>query len=260
MCLILIAHQYHPDLPLVVAANRDEYHARPARAARFWPEQPGLLAGKDLSAGGTWLGIHRNGRFAAVTNFREPGLTTGEWSRGALCTHFLQGEMSAEAYIQQLTPDAHRYGGFNLVIGEGGQLWYFSNQEMRARQLSPGIYGVSNGLIDEPWPKVVSGKRVLATMLTQGSSAEAYLEMLADRFQPDDRELPSTGVSLTMERLLAPRFICSAEYGTRVSTALLVNENRAIAFTERSYNRQGQACGQVAYTVAGRTDTSTTGR
>jgi uncharacterized protein with NRDE domain len=256
MCLILFAYQQsdqqQAELPLLVAANRDEYHSRAAQPARFWPELPQILAGRDLQGGGTWLGVNRNGRFAAVTNFREPGLTTGERSRGELCINFLSGNQSAAAYTAQLSHHADRYGGFNLLLWDGEQLRYYSNQnhsiqDHTGRALEPGIYGMSNGYLDEAWPKVVSGKRALQQALATPTVIAQSLEILADRSQPRDRQLPDTGVSLDLERLLAPRFILSETYGTRVSTVLCLGADKQVEFVEQSFDTDGAHSGRVEF-------------
>jgi uncharacterized protein with NRDE domain len=256
MCLILFAYrldyQQQAKLPLLVAANRDEYHSRAAQPARFWPELPQILAGRDLQGGGTWLGINRNGRFAAVTNFREPGVTTGEHSRGELCIDFLCGSQSAAAYTEQISDNADRYGGFNLLLWDGGQLRYYSNQnhsrqDRAGRALEPGIYGMSNGYLDEAWPKVVSGKRALQQALATPTVMAQSLEILADRSQPRDQHLPDTGVGLGLERLLAPRFILSEIYGTRVSTVLSLSADNNVHFVEQSFDADGAHSGRVEF-------------
>lgn len=247
MCLILFAYRRHPDFPLLIAANRDEYHQRPAQAARFWPESPQLLAGRDLLGGGTWLGVNRNGRFAAVTNFREPGATSSERSRGEICVNFLLGATSASRFAGRLSASANQYGGYNLLLWDGDQLCYYSNQNQQQLILEPGIYGVSNGYLDEAWPKVVSGKRALEQALSSQDILEKCLALLANREQPQDHHLPNTGVGLEFERLLAPRFILSNDYGTRVSTVLAVPEEGELSFVEQSFAANGDYCGRVRY-------------
>ncbi len=250
MCLILFALQQHPEYPLLVAANRDEYHARPAQPARFWPERPQLLAGRDLQGGGTWLGLNRNGRFAAVTNFREPEITTGERSRGELCVDFVCGEHSAADFSAELALHASHYGGFNLLLWDGQQLRYYSNQDRTSRALAAGVYGMSNGYLDEAWPKVVSGKQALHQALKSPAVIANSLELLGDRSQPEDGHLPSTGVSLEFERLLAPRFIVSEPYGTRVSTVVALQANGDSRFVEQSFDGAGLPRGRVDFEFA----------
>ena len=254
MCLILFAYRQRAEQTLLVAANRDEYHSRAAQPARFWPELPQILAGRDLQGGGTWLGISRNGRFAAVTNFREPEVTTGERSRGELCIEFLSGSQSCAAYTAQLSRNAERYGGFNLLLWDGDQLRYYSNQPNQCsnqsqveRVLEPGLYGMSNGYLDEAWPKVVSGKQALQQALASPTVIEQSLEILADRSQPHDQQLPDTGVGPDLERLLAPRFILSETYGTRVSTVLTLNADHDVRFVEQSFDAAGKHSGRVEF-------------
>lgn len=247
MCLILLAWRVDAARPLVVAANRDEYHARPARPARFWPEHPMLLAGRDLQGGGSWLGITRTGRFAAVTNFREPQVSTGARSRGELCIDFLLGSQTAGSYCQKLSASADDYGGYNLLLRDERELRYYSNQQRSSRALGAGVYGMSNGYLDESWPKVASGKEALRHALAQPELLQNCLQILADRSQPHDHHLPDTGVGLDFERLLAPRFILSETYGTRVSTALSLASDGVAHFVERSFQADGSSCGQVEF-------------
>lgn len=249
MCLILFAYRVDTHHPLLIAANRDEYHQRPAEAARFWPQAPRLLAGRDLRGGGTWLGVTRSGRFAAVTNFREPGATSGERSRGELCTKFLLGSRRAGHFASELAAAASRYGGYNLLLWDGEQLCYASHQNRHYRVLEPGIYGVSNGTLDETWPKVVSGKEALKQALGSENVLAKCLAVLDSRDLPKDRHLPDTGVGLEFERLLAPRFILSPDYGTRVSTVLSVPTAGELRFIERSFDPSGQCRGQVRYDI-----------
>jgi uncharacterized protein with NRDE domain len=261
MCLILFAHQCHREYPLIVAANRDERHQRPSQAARFWPDMPSLLGGKDLSAGGTWMGTERSGRFAAVTNFRGPTQDASEFSRGALCLDFLTSTASSSDFLNALVTRAESYAGFNLLLWDGVQLMHLCNQEMRPRVLGPGIYGVSNGLLNEDWPKVSSGRRALAHALRNDFNVASCLNLLADRSQPHDQALPATGVGLAKERLLAPRFISSEDYGTRVSSVFWHQRNDTVGLVERRFNSRAVAQGQVGFefrtrcsSVASRTD------
>ncbi|ALC18273.1 hypothetical protein DSOUD_3559 [Desulfuromonas soudanensis] len=239
MCLILLAYRSHPDYPLILAANRDEFYDRPTAPARFWPESPRLLAGRDLRRGGTWLGVTRDGRWSAVTNVREADRTmTGGRSRGELVKGFLAGEESPEDFLSQLNAEAGTYPGFNLLAGTPENLWYLSNRVDGVRLLSPGLYGLSNALLDTPWPKVVRCRRALASALAlSGSSLEADLfALLADRNVPPDSELPDTGFGLPWERLLSPPFILSPAYGTRSSTVLMVSGDGQASLIERTFS------------------------
>jgi uncharacterized protein with NRDE domain len=238
MCLILFAWKMQDNFPLVLAANRDEFYERPSAPADFWDDAPDLLAGRDLKEGGTWLGITRNGRLAALTNYRDPAsLKSGAPSRGILVTDFLSGRETPEAYLRRIGPDADRFNGFSLLVGDLNQLFCFSNRGV-PQFLEPGIYGLSNRLLDTPWPKVVQGKRAMKILLREknGLSPEALLALLADGSrQPDDR-LPDTGVGLEWERILSPLFIESPDYGTRASTVLLIGRNGCVTFVERVFN------------------------
>jgi uncharacterized protein with NRDE domain len=243
MCLVLLALESHPDYFLIVAANRDEFYDRPTSPAAFWPDSPSVLGGRDLRAGGTWLGVDRRGRFAAVTNYRqgerEP---TAPRSRGRLVSDFLTSDTDARAHIARIINDAALYNGFNLIAGDFRELYYFSNREGRARLLSPGVYGLSNHLLDTAWPKVSSAKRALEMLLAGPGSelATDLLAILSDRSLPADDLLPSTGVGLEWERLLSSAFITSTEYGTRSSTVLLVARDGSVVFVEQTFGPGGK--------------------
>jgi uncharacterized protein with NRDE domain len=238
MCLIVFAWQVVPGAPLVAAANRDEYYARPASPAAWWDDHPHVYAGRDLQAGGTWLGVTRSGRFAALTNIRNPAeRRTDAPSRGALAADFLTGVITPEYYVQQLREKADRYNGFNLLVGDAEQLVWYSNRgdqdERNGRPLAPGLYGLSNALLDVPWPKVVRTKAQFASLLCQGAPEEAFFEMLADTTQASDCRLPKTGVDIELERLLSPVLIRSPAYGTRVSTLVRVWSNGSAMLLEK---------------------------
>ncbi len=239
MCLILIAHKPSPLKRLIIAANRDEFFARPTRAMDFWNEHPDILAGKDLAGGGTWLGIKRNGRFAALTNYRDPSAQKPDPpSRGGIITDYLKSRLTPKEFIDQLQKGAHRFNGFNLLAGDRDTLYWFSNMVQEAKQLPPGIYGVSNHLIDTPWPKVTKGKKVLAAILSQRKeiTMEPLFSMLTNNEIPGDSELPDTGVGKEWERILAPIFVRSPSYGTRSSTAIVMDEAGKVEICERSFN------------------------
>jgi len=246
MCLILFAWRRHPEWQLVVAANRDEFHARPTRAADFWDEGD-LLAGRDLQGGGTWLGVTRSGRFAALTNVREPGRAppADPRSRGELVRGFLLGDASPAAWAASL--DGEAYPGFNLLLGDAERLVWTSNRG-GTRELEPGLYGVSNGGLDAPWPKVTGGKRALSEALeSQSPDDGALLELLADTSAPPDAALPDTGVGLELERRLAPRFLVGEAYGTRCSTALWLDPARGCRFTEQNFDPAGRIASTLRY-------------
>lgn len=246
MCLILLAHRAHPDYRLVVAANRDEWFRRPTAPAGFWPDAPEVFGGRDLEQKGTWLGITRGGRFAALTNYRDPANHRADApSRGHLVSGFLSVATTPEAYVAALAPDAARYNGFGLLVGDGDSLCFYSNREGVIRALAPGIYGLSNHLLDEPWPKVRRGKAQLSDLLEKGVDEERLLRLLDDTDIADDHELPATGVGLERERQLSAMRILAGGYGTRSSTALLVREDGDVRFVERSFSEDGMEIGIV---------------
>jgi uncharacterized protein with NRDE domain len=252
MCLISLAWNAHPGYRLVVAANRDEFYARPTAPADWWADAPEVLAGRDLREGGTWMGVTRAGRFAAVTNFRDPGLAqaAGAPSRGALVADFLRGSADAQAYAHDVAARASLYNGFNLLVGDGGGLFYLSNRAEGVRRLEPGVYGLSNHLLDTPWPKVVRARRAMADALAHAHAAadgwdSGLWEMLADRVIAADDDLPDTGVGSERERLLSAPFIRSDVYGTRASTVLTIARDGEVRLVERS-----AAPGQDGWTEA----------
>lgn len=239
MCLILVAWQTHPDCPLVVAANRDEFHARPTAAAGRWDDAPQVIAGRDLEAGGTWLGITDTGRFAAVTNVREPGAPKGQQSRGGLTADYLRGTQPPADYVARIDGDA--YSGFNLLVADEQQLYYRSNRDGAARALPPGIYGVSNHLLDTPWPKLATAKARFRVALDALPASAALFDILADREIAPDTHLPATGVPLEWERLLSAIFVSSPTYGTRASTVVLRHADGRVQVEEHSFGPAGEA-------------------
>ena len=248
MCLVLLAYKLSPDWPLLLAANRDEFYERPTAAAAFWEDHPEILGGRDLQKHGTWLGITRTGHFAAVANFRQGvAQKKNARSRGALASNYLLGKVSPGDYLHRLQPHASEYDGFNLIIGDTKDVYYFSNRGGKMQKLAPGLYGLSNHLLDTPWPKVERSKKQLIRLFSapQPPSVEALFAILADRFVPDDKELPNTGVGLERERLLSPAFIASAEYGTRSSTVLFIHSDNRVELIERSFKRGGAEGGTV---------------
>ena len=240
MCLIVVAWRVRADLPLVVAANRDEWRERPAQPAHWWPEHPGLLAGRDLQAGGTWMGITRGARFAAVTNYRDPSeRRSTARSRGGLVTEFLLGTASPARFLANLSERAREYNDFNLIVGDGASLFYYGSREGEARAIEPGVHGLSNHLLDEPWPKVVRGRAGMQAALVQLEPAPTLFEMLSDVSIAPDAELPATGVGLDWERRLASALITGADYGTRASTVLTVAATGNATMEERTRDAGG---------------------
>lgn len=241
MCLITFAHRVHAEYALLVAANRDEYYARPAAGIHFWDELPQLAAGRDLEAGGTWMGITRAGRFAAITNHRNPPSTPeSPRSRGMLTLDFLAGNQPPGDYLAGLAPQGGDYAGFNLVVGRGDELWYYSNIEGEPRPLEPGIYSLSNGLLDSGWPKQRSAERRLADMLA-GNIDHGLLEQAVNERTPaPDAHLPDTGIELELERALSSQFIVMPGYGTRATTTLAVHRDGEVEMIEREYREGGE--------------------
>jgi uncharacterized protein with NRDE domain len=183
MCLILFAYRQHTDYKLILTANRDEYFARETASLAYWEDAPDVLAGRDLEKGGTWLGITRRGRFAAITNYRDANHPQKEAdSRGFLVSEYLRGTDSPQQYLKALQMTADRYNGFNLLVGDEHTLFYFSNREMKISELQPGLYGLSNHLLETPWPKVVRGKRLLRVEIGRNPlTPEPLLDILSDR-------------------------------------------------------------------------------
>lgn len=236
MCLIIFAHEPNARYRLILAANRDEFYDRPTAAAGFWEDAPEVLAGRDLRRGGTWMGVTRTGRFAAVTNFRDPDdQRERPKSRGHLVSSFLKTRETPSTYIEGLRADD--YDGFNLLTGEVGEMWWYSNRNGAAQRLSPGVYGLSNHLLDTPWPKVERGKHALRGLLEDRGEIkpEEIFTLLADEAPAKDRDLPDTGVGVELERLLSAPFIRARGYGTRSSTVLLVERTGDVTFVERRF-------------------------
>ncbi|QJR13397.1 NRDE family protein [Usitatibacter palustris] len=250
MCLIALAWRAHPTYPLVVAANRDEWRERPTQAAHWWPEHPQLLAGRDLQAGGTWMGYTRTGRFAAITNFRDPAdRRSTALSRGTLVTEFLLGTDSPEAFAGHLASRAGHYNGFNLIVGDGASLFYFGSRQAEVLAIAPGIHGLSNHRLDEPWPKVRHARDAMREALAEDNPVNRLFAMLGETKAAPDAELPDTGVGLDWERRLAPSLITGADYGTRASTVLTVTPGGAARFEERTRDASGIATGTAAFEV-----------
>jgi uncharacterized protein with NRDE domain len=235
----------------VVAANRDEYHARAARAAGWWPE--GILAGVDLTAGGTWFGITHRGRWSLITNFREAVARDPDApSRGALVTRALLVAQSPLEAAANVALEGERFHGFNLLIGDPVGAAYVSNRASGALQLRDGIYGLSNHLLDTPWPKLRRAKASVARWLRDGADREALFEVLRDERKAVECDLPSTGLSPERERMLSSVFIVSPDYGTRCSTVLTIASDGSASFVERSFDAAGKVTGEVAYEFATR--------
>ena len=231
MCLIVLAYKVHPEYPLILAANRDEFLERPTEKAHFWPDAPHILAGRDLRAGGTWLGITRSGRFAALTNHRDlrrPAVVNSP-SRGQLVRLALEDELAGL--------DTSVYEGFNLLHGATDALMYHSNVNGLDHVLVPGVHGLSNHLLNTPWPKVQRAKRRLTELVQAGTmDPQDLFRMMGDTTPADDHDLPDTGIGASWERLLSSMHIVAEGYGTRCSTVLLVDRQGNVHFEERGFS------------------------
>ena len=252
MCLIAFAWNAHPDYRLVVAANRDEWHERPTAPAAWWDDLPQILGGRDLRAGGTWLGVSRSGRFAALTNFRDPSDRKSDApSRGRLVSNFLSGAESAHEYLLALRKTADRYQGFNLLVGDGHALYYFGSRIGEIFAVPPGVHALSNHTLNEPWPKVEKAKSALEAALRAKMPEEArqmaIYALLSDATMAPDEALPDTGVGQEWERVLSPALIVTEKYGTRCSTLLTIASSGEVAFEERSRDALGRVAGIVTH-------------
>ncbi|MEZ5530417.1 MAG: NRDE family protein [Porticoccaceae bacterium] len=240
MCLIVLAWQSHPDYPLILVANRDEYYRRPTADAQFWADDSRILGGRDLQAGGTWLGVRKDGRWAAVTNYREGATATAPRSRGELTSAFLKTEQPLTEYATSVMREGPRYGGFNLLLGEDDQLLYCSNRQPNPHHLQAGIHSLSNHLLDTPWPKAQHAREALAKQICAVEPDPVELLACLQRDEPyPDELLPNTGVGIELERLLSPPFIRSESYGTRCSTVLMKHRSGRIRFLEQGYQQGG---------------------
>lgn len=247
MCLLFFAYDCHPDYRFILAANRDEYYHRPTEQARFWDSHPSVLAGRDLEMLGTWMGITRSGRFAALTNFRDPSAQIlNPKSRGTLVSNFLCSKESPNHYLIEVMNKRALYNPFNLLLGDSKSLLYLNKQSSAVLILKPGIYGLSNHFLDTSWPKVRKSKQVLAGYLAKTSlvNPKSLFEMLADKEIARDNELPDTGIDREREKMLSPIFIKGIKYGTRSSTVLLIDRDNHVMFQEKSFF-QGQEQGDA---------------
>ena len=247
MCLLVFALREHPRLPLIVAGNRDEFHARPTQAAHWWPDKRNIVGGRDLQAGGTWLALNRNGRFAAVTNYRDARReSAGLRSRGELVTGFLVSSAGAVDYIDSIDGDA--YAGFNLLVSEGRSAAYLSNRGGGACELQPGVYGLSNATLDEPWTKVTRTRSRLVNLINANDVNESSLmRVLGDREKASAEEVDTNGLSFSMAHALTAPFVVHPEYGTRCSTVMTIDDAGKVCFLERRFRPDGSRGGESRY-------------
>ncbi len=243
MCLILFSHHHHPSYKLVLIANRDEFYERPTKMASWWDDHPHILGGRDLTHHGSWLAITKQGKIAAITNYRDPNnIKSNAPSRGHLLNEFLTTSLSIAAFSNKLLATGNRYNGFNLLYGNQDELAYFSNYGSSPKILTPGNYGLSNSLLNTPWPKVVKGKEKLDKLLFSSDkfSVQKALKALKDNRQANENELPDTGIGLEKEKILSPMFIESPGYGSRCSTIITIDQNNRVDFNEFSYFPEGK--------------------
>jgi uncharacterized protein with NRDE domain len=246
MCVILFSIGGHSRYPLIVAANRDESYARPASPAAFWDDYPHVCGGRDLLQGGTWLALSTTGRFAAITNNRQaPPKTVAPRSRGELTRDFLTGDADPERYVEDIAKRGDDYGGYSLIAGTPRGLYFCSNRAALPQAIAPGVHGLSNRLLDEPWPKVLRGMSVLESLADASESAllDGLFAVLADSSVAPDHLLPATGIARERERDLSALFIPGEAYGTRASTVVLVRSDGDVVFAERSFGPRGRPLG-----------------
>ena len=239
MCLVAFGWKAHPNYSLIVGANRDEWHERPAAPAAWWKDYPQILAGRDLKAGGAWMGVTRSGRFAAITNFRDPAKKRSTArSRGELVTAFLLGLQSPGDFLSSISERANEYNGFNLVVADTSSMAYFGSRSGEIKLLEPGVYALSNHTLNEPWPKVISAKSALVAALqpkmTEAARQMAIYDFLSSETIAPDTALPDTGVGLVWERALSSALIVAPAYGTRASTIVSIAYNNTVAFAEHT--------------------------
>jgi len=241
MCLLTFSWKKHADYRLILLANRDEFYERKTQKADFWEENPAILAGKDLEAGGTWLGIHQNGNFTALTNYRNlKNLKTNAPSRGKLPLDWLESTDTAPHYLEKIQATASTYNGFNLLIGNLENLYYFSNYQNQIRPLEAGIYGLSNHLLDTDWFKVQKLKQNFSESIDKGVDIDVFFSLLKDTQFPPDQQVQQTGLSFEMEKMLSPIFLKNPKYGTCCSTVLTIDYNNEVNFVERNYNAENE--------------------
>lgn len=253
MCLILCAYQISDKYPLVIAANRDEFYERPTSPIHFWDDQPSILAGRDLQEKGTWLGFHKNGRFAALTNYRDPSsIKTNAPSRGEIIVDFLHSKTGSDQYLERFKKTSFQYNGFNLLLFDRKSLFWFSNITNKTKKIKPGIFGISNHLFDNNWPKMVTGKKDLASIIKSREKIvfNDLFSLLDNREIPHDSQLPDTGIGIEWERILSPLFITSPGYGTRSSSAVIMDKTGHLHICERTFDpKKNNAYTDRSYTI-----------
>lgn len=247
MCLIVFAYKHHPEYPLILAGNRDEFYGREAQQAHFWDTDPAMLAGKDLRAGGTWLGVSKKGEFGAITNYRDLNdPRAGERSRGEIIPKFLTTVKAPDQKIRQLRKQNHHYAGFNFLAGDVDQLFYLNNINGNIQSVTPGIHGISNAFLDTLWPKVETARSEFQKAISSSTiDKEKIFNFLNDSKSYPEDSLPDTGLSPEKEKAVSPIFIETEGYGTRCSTLLTIDNDGRIHFTEKTYDAQREASESV---------------
>lgn len=239
MCIVNFHFQNHSKYKLIVVANRDEFYERPTKPAHYWEDEPYILAGRDLQQMGTWLGISKEGRFAAITNYRDPSLPeTGRYSRGEIIRNFLTKDIEPESFVKKLKKDRENYGGYNVILGDVNALYHYNNILDESKDFNAGTHSLSNHSLDTPWPKVLKAKTKLNEYVQtnqENVNIDTLFNLVADRSMAKDEELPHTGVGLQMERVLSPIFVKIPNYGTRSSTVVLVDKQNHVTFVERTF-------------------------
>lgn len=240
MCLIFFSLKTHPTYKMIVASNRDEFYNRKTAAAAYWQDHPEILGGRDLEACGTWMAMTKSGKISMLTNYRDPkNIDPHAPSRGQLVTDFLLQDLSPEAYLKTVESNGKRYNGFNLIVGTTEELYYYSNYRAGIVKVEPGIHGLSNHLLDTPWPKIARGKEKFnAALQKKEITPEELFELLYDDVRADDALLPDTGLTPDREKALSSMFIKTENYGSRCSTVVLVDHHDRVVFSERVYDLQ----------------------
>lgn len=242
MCTIIFSWKNHKNHDLILASNRDEFYNRPTEPAHFWDNDQKIFAGRDMTAGGTWIGISKKKRFAALTNYRDlDKISPSAPSRGQLTSDYILGSMSPKEYLIQLKNNDSIYNPFNLLAGDQNELWYYNNIDQSTTQLQPGLYGLSNGLLDDAWPKVIEGKKTFEPVFDQEViDAKEVLHLLENEALAPDEALPTTGVPYDVEKRLSALFIkLNGNYGTRSSTVILSN-SKETTYIEKTHPHEGQ--------------------
>jgi len=239
MCIISFHFKEHPRYKLIIAANRDEFYGRPTKAAHYWEDHPTLLAGRDLKEMGTWLGITKQGKFAALTNYRDPSLEQeNKVSRGEIVTSFLTSDKTPVTFLNELRDRKDEFNGFNVIVGTPDELYYYGNRQEKIIKVEPGTHSISNHLLNTPWPKVKKARKMLRDYALNHTDIETdqLFKQLNDSELAEDDSLPDTGLGKELEKQLSSVFIKTDHYGTRSSTVLLVTHDDEVTFVERTYN------------------------